>query len=75
MMLYRINTAGLGEFYIVASDTHTALCTLRDMLSVADYGFSNDRAVESIDILANEIGEFPKGKPNFSSKDKLIISQ
>ncbi len=72
-LLYLIKTKGLGEFYVIAQSATQAQVKVETELAVSDYGFSDDRAVTTIDIVALEIREFPEGKLNFSSKNKLII--
>lgn len=73
MTLYLIETSGLGDFYVLSDGTTNAELKLSKMLDKADYGFSKDRAIVSIKIIAHEILEFPKGRPNFSSGNRLII--
>lgn len=71
--LYLLQTKELGSFYIIAEDSAKAETLLKEKLREADYGFSDARKVHTISILASELTEFPKGKPNFSSGNKLII--
>lgn len=72
MKLYLITTK-LGTFYVISTDPTQAEIKLTDMLHKADYGFTVDRKITRIDVLATEIGEFPKGKPNFCGGDNLIL--
>lgn len=74
MQLYRIETKGLGDFYVVEKSPNDAIAMLESLLGMADYGFYGDRKILSIKILADEVNEFPEGKPNFSSKNNLILS-
>lgn len=74
MKLYLLETKGLGHFYIVSIDPTNAEKTLTDNLDKADYGFTSDRVVLNIEVLAKEISCFPKDKLNFSSGDNLIIN-
>lgn len=73
--LYLLSTVGLGDFYIISLDPTSAENLLKSLLSKADYGISDKRKVKNISILASELGEFPAGKPSFSSGNNLIISK
>lgn len=73
MTLYLIKTAELGDFYVLSDGTTNAELKLTKQLNKADYGFPKGRAIKHITIIAHELMEFPKGKPNFSSGNKLII--
>ena len=73
MKLYLLTTNGLGDFYVIAENSNDAEVRLNGLLNKADYGFSGGRTVRNINILAEEIKEFPKGKPNFSSEQRLIL--
>lgn len=68
-----MTTAGVGDYYVVATDSHKAEMRLKEMLDLADYGFTKDRKVSMIEVVSEEIGEFPEGKPNFSSGNNLIL--
>ena len=71
--LYRLHTEKLGHFYVVAESVDKAMIELDELFEKAEYGFRSDRVVDKIDIVAKELGEFPKGEPNFSSGNNLII--
>lgn len=73
--LYLLSTVGLGDFYLISPDPTSAERLLESLLNKADYGLSDKRKVIRISILTSELGEFPSGKPNFSSGNKLIISK
>ena len=73
MELFLLTTEGLGNFYIVENDPTSARTRLTELLIKSDYGLSKDRKIINIEILASEISNFPKNKPNFSSGDRLII--
>jgi hypothetical protein len=73
MTLYLLTTKGLGDFYIIAKDSLHATNVLGLNLDKADYGFSSQREVENIKIIAKEITTFSEGKLNFSSGNKLIL--
>lgn len=72
--LYHLQTKGLKDYYIIASNPHEAEQTLMTAFEKAEYGFSDYRKVEIIKNLASEIKEFPKGKPFFSDGHNLIIA-
>lgn len=73
MILYKLITRGLGEFYLIANNATEAQNKLEGELRKANYGFHNDQDVINIEIITDELKEFPEGKLNFSSKSKLII--
>lgn len=72
MKLYRLLNQ-LGIYYVVANDPTDAENRLMSLLNRADYGFSDKRKVREIEVLAEELNEFPRGKPNFSSGHSLIL--
>ena len=73
MKLYLLTTNGCGDYYVVAKNSNDAEVKLNGLLNKADHGFLGDRTVRNINILAEEIKEFPKGKPNFCSEQRLIL--
>lgn len=73
MKLYLLTTSGLGDFYLVAKSPNDAESKLSTLLDKADYGFREKRKVENIRLLSEEVGEFPAGRPNFSSGNRLVL--
>lgn len=74
MKLYLLKTKGLKDFYVVAEDPTEACNRLTSMLNKSDYGFSDNRRITQIDILADEITLFGGNpKPNFSNNVTQII--
>lgn len=73
MNLYLLETNKLGDYYLIAKSPNEAKEKLEVDLNKANYGFSDGREVIVITLLAKEIGEFPDGKPNFSSKNRLLL--
>jgi hypothetical protein len=72
-LLYLLTT-GLGDYYVVASNVNDAINYLQNMLTKSDYGFSHERVVTNIKIIAWEIYNFPADKPFFSGgKDKSLL--
>ena len=71
--LYLLKTKGLGDFYVVASSATEAEKRLEELLDLASYGFRPDRNLVTIQILAQELTEFPKGKPCFSGEEQTLI--
>ena len=51
--LYEI-TNGLGNFYVVAEDVNSAAALLIEELDKSKYGFSEDRIITNIKIIASE---------------------
>jgi len=62
MKLYRVNLRGLtnatgvqyNSSYVVADDTAEAYKRVRKWLDDEDYGFSHERELESVELLADE---------------------
>lgn len=74
MNLYLLTTVNLGDFYLIASNPLDAQEKLEGELSKANYGFSDDRKVNNIKLIAEQIGfSYNSDKLNFSSKNKLIL--
>ncbi len=73
MKLYILTTSGLGDFYLVAKSPNDAESKLKILLDKADYGIREKRKVENIRLLTEELGEFPTGRPNFSSGNRLVL--
>lgn len=76
MKLYKIETKGLGTYHIVANHPTEAENRLVDLLTDADYGFTEDRRVQIITLISDEV--FMHGgnpKPFFSDKNKLILPE
>lgn len=73
MKLYLLTTSGLGDFYLVGKSPNHAESKLKTLLDKADYGFRENRKIESIRLLSEEVGEFPAGVPNFSSGNRLVL--
>lgn len=73
MKLYLLTTESLGDFYVLGSNPHIAESNLKMLLDKSDYGFNSGRKVIAFKLLAEEVTEFPQGKPNFSSGNKLIL--
>ena len=73
LKLFLVSTRGLGDYYVVEKSFNDAKDKLNIMLSEAGYGISPDRLVTGIKLLSQEIYEFPKGKPFFSSNEFRLI--
>lgn len=52
--LYKVNTVGCGDFYVVTSSWDSAAENVKSELDNADYGYSCDRKVESIELIRTE---------------------
>ena len=72
--LYLLKTKNLGEYYVIAEHPTEAQKKLEDDLNKAAYGYSNDREVQSISLLAKELQDFPTDMPNFSSGCNLLFA-
>lgn len=71
--LYLLTTVGLGSHYVFAEDAAKAQTTLESALDKAAYGFSKDREVTEIKILASEL-EIKYEKPWFTGKETKILT-
>jgi len=73
MKLCLITTIGLGDFYVVASNPTEAENEIEMLLDKADYGFSGERKVVNIKLLAHELSYFPKDRPSFRERGHELI--
>ncbi|MBU0846975.1 hypothetical protein KKH23_07260 [Patescibacteria group bacterium] len=79
MKLYLLTTISHAEYYVIAESLNNAEAKLIELLNKADYGFyavataATGRIVKKIKILAEEVQEFPKGKPNFNPDLSRLI--
>lgn len=71
--LYLVSTKTLGDYYVVAENPNEAQDRLKTLLDKADYGFSDSRKIINIKLLADELYNFPKNKPNFGKNPTLIL--
>jgi hypothetical protein len=55
---------GIGIYWVIAKDPTDAENKLMDLLDKADYGFSKDRVVKEIHLIADEIYEGSSGISN-----------
>jgi hypothetical protein len=62
LTLFLINTAGLGDFYVLATSADKACDMLEDRFREADYGFYDSRRPTLIKPLTYEQTRFA-GKP------------
>lgn len=72
--LYLLKTKNLGEYYVIADHPTEAQKKLEGDLKKAGYGFDKEREVQSIQILAKELQDFPENMPNFSSGCTLLFA-
>lgn len=66
-------TNSIGTFYVLGIDPTSAQVKLEALLDKADYGLSGHRKVTNIELVAESLGEFPEGRPFFSSGHRLIL--
>ncbi len=52
MKLYKLETAGLGDYWVLGNDSAEAEIKLSKMLEEASYGFYKDRRIHTIHIIA-----------------------
>lgn len=72
--LYLVKTKKLGDYYVIADNPTDAQQKVEGDLTKSAYGFTQDREVEVIQLLAKELQDFPEGKPNFSSGNNLLFA-
>ncbi len=76
MKLFRLDTKGLGSFFVVDEHSTKAEQRLNDLLNKAQYGFSPDRIVQSIHLISEEVKLFGGNpKPNFTDLNRLILPE
>ena len=73
MKLYVLTTIGLGDFHIIAKSPNEAEAKLMELFNRADYGLYRDRIIKSFEVIMEEISNFPKDIPDFSSGHRLIL--
>jgi hypothetical protein len=61
--LYKL-VNGIGIYWVIAKDPTDAENKLMGLLDKADYGFSKDRVVKEIHLIADEIYEGSSGISN-----------
>lgn len=73
MKLYRLQTKGLGDYWVIADNAHEADQKLTKLLDAADYGFSKERLVISTALISEHVRDLlPEAKPHFSDQHRLI---
>jgi hypothetical protein len=72
LTLFLITTAGLGDFYVLATSADKACDMLAVRFQEADYGFDDHRRVTLIKPLTYEQTRL-SGKPFFSNKNNTLI--
>lgn len=76
MTLYKLTTAGLGDFWVVATDPSEAVSILDGELRRADYGMDSHRQVTNIAVITHAIPrDLENGKLIFSSGYRLIVQE
>jgi hypothetical protein len=72
-ILYKL-TNGIGNYYVVAPDPTSAVKKLEDKLNEASFGWSGNRIVHTIAVVAKEIENRLDGKPeSFRADNNLIL--
>ena len=71
--LYLVTTVRHNSYYVIATDYTSAAQKVIQALNDADYDFEKYRVVSEVKLLAHEITEFPKGRPNFSVDGDIIF--
>jgi hypothetical protein len=73
--LYLLTTAGLGDYYVLATNPSEAEESLVKILNEQDYGFRDERRVVNIAILTSSF--YPnyanKSKPNLTDKSSRLL--
>lgn len=69
MKLFRLETVGLGDYWVIANDPTEAEIALGKILDGSNYGFYEKRTVKTINYIAESIDNL-----TFVSGKKLIIN-
>lgn len=70
--LYKLITQGLGEFYVIEDDPTKAQTKLYQQLAEQDYGLTDKRKVNTIEVVAEQNLD-SSGGIWFSGGGKLIL--
>ncbi len=73
MNLYLLKNGLNKPFYVIAGSPNQAQNKLQRLLDEADYGYSKDRKVKSIELLGEEVTNSFNGKPFFCGEGNLIL--
>ena len=73
--LYKVETNGLGVFYVIAKSFDDAAEVTINRLTDSDYGYSSSREIKSVELIAKQ--SFMGYNKQFFSGDNnnLIISE
>ena len=74
MNLYKL-TNKLGSWWVIAKDPTSAQEDLEGRLNLEEYGFSNERHVTEIKLIANELTSGLNQKWFFSSGSTLLLPE
>lgn len=72
MKLYRIETKGMGSYWVVASDPTAAENKLKEAFNKWDYGYYTKRESVSIHVIAEQINLEEKSSIGILDKYLLI---
>ena len=64
---------GLGDYYLVAKSPNDAEMKLKTLLDAADYGFRENRKVENIRLLSEEVEALLSNIPIINKSHRLIL--
>jgi hypothetical protein len=71
MNLYLCHTRAV-KIYVLANDFQEAKMKVEDILNKSLYGYSNEREVYCVELIAKQMKEL-QGKPYFSEGNNIII--
>ena len=54
LQLFKVETIGCGDFFVVSTDFNAAAKAVSDELDSQDYGYSNDRQVTRVEFLMRQ---------------------
>ena len=54
MQLFKVETRGCGDFFVVSTDFNAAAKAVSDELDSQDYGYSTDRQVTRVEFLMRQ---------------------
>ena len=75
MKLFNVCTKGLGSYYVLTTDPTSAQIAIEKMLNDQEYGYSHERVVVHIDLVATEpsCSLSNKSQPFLSDENKKLI--
>lgn len=58
--LYKVKTQGIGDYYVCSKDAGSAYLRVRKYLDDKDFGFSKDREMDAVILIAEGYKDYPE---------------